>query len=204
MTPSAKIAVVAGAALLAALAVANLTQSPVHSSTEGPLRVSDEWGFYMGAPDGDVVTFAGLDPCLNRFSDASLIEVRPQTVVGNVETVGAHLRYWSRNEQAHGGHFSAAHGSPPEPRIEDVVLGGQYIPFEDRPVIDQPCDSRLTADPAVDLTVSFRITDPTVGGGVDGVLIEYEAGGRRRTLLADVQWYVCGTDEPDVCPDDSS
>lgn len=139
------IAVVAGVVMVTALATAGMRSAPsTHTSAEGPLRVSDMWGFEAQASETSrTVTFGGLDPCLDD-GEARVLSVRPDTTVGGAQIVAVHVREYARGGAGSGGHFTAAFGVPPALSLADTAFEGTYVDLGRGPVLSHECDAHAT------------------------------------------------------------
>lgn len=183
----------------------------MRGGTVGPLVLADGWSMMASPhPDGDTATFSGLLPCIAGMRNAKVLAVRPAAVLGSAEITDSHVRTYSASQGPAGaaaeqGYMIMAYGRPPRPMMDDLVFGGDYVPLgHDDAIIDLPCRSEHggTAPDlmiARDITVTIKVHDVAMGGGIDGLHIDYTTGSKKRTATANVKWVLCGRADSDIC-----
>ncbi len=143
------------------------------------------------AASGDTRYSYGLRLCIARGTDSAVIRgVAPKVTVGSgFAYLGSRIRTF-RPTASHTPFISWPGSPPPEAIVPDPLddaIGRAVTTSCDTPYLDE----------YTELLIGLELTSPD-GGGWQGILIDYDVGGRRSVLEVSRGLLLCGASHP-VC-----
>lgn len=179
------------AVALIAIAVGGLAMSVVgtlgrtrHAEGDGPLGGTPPMSYVTPAAAPGTSWAFGLPACTRTGEAVTIEAVRAIGLTGDGATFLDPLAY--RLTPSHPAFDYAGPGFPPE-GVEGAVPAIGYV-------VDHGCDDTMTMGQEV--FAGVRLNEHG-SGGWSGVEIDYQAAGKRYTLVLDVKLAMCGPDMTD-------